>query len=173
MKKQKKSKQIFNYFFIKCPVCGRKGFSVRQVLNDIPYFGEVLETFANCKFCGYKTYDILPLGEKKYPKVQEITVHGKKELSLRVVKGKYCSIEIPEIGLKIKPGPNSEAYISNVEGVIDRIIEAFEKISVVKKEKEKEVKSKIKKIKSAKMGKEKIKIKFIDPTGQSAIIRKS
>jgi len=172
VKKLKKNKQILSSFLITCPVCGKKGFSVKQVLDDIPYFGEVLETFASCKFCGYKAHDILPLGENKYPKKQEVFVSSKKELSIRVVKSKYCSIEIPEVGLKIQPGPESESYISNIEGVIDRIIDSLKTISVVKHEKKKDIEEEISKLEKAKEGKSKITIIFRDPTGQSAIIRK-
>ncbi len=172
MKKKQKSKVIFNPSLLNCPVCNKHGFSVQQVLDNIPYFGEVLETFASCKFCGYKTHDILPLSEKGYPKKQKIAISSKKALEVRVVKNRYCSIEIPEIGLKIKPGPESEAYISNVEGVIDRIIYSLKTISVVKKEKQKEIEKEINKLEKAKQGKLKITLIFNDPTGQSAILIK-
>ncbi len=171
VKTLRKSKHILNSFLINCPVCGEKNFSVEQVLDEIPYFGEVLETFAHCKSCGYKAHDILPLGENKNPKKQEIEV-SKDNLGLRVVKSKYCSIEIPEIGLKITPGPESESYISNVEGVLDRVIDSLKRISKIKHDKEKELKKQIEKLNSAKEGKVKLTIIFNDSTGQSAVIRK-
>ena len=32
-----------------------------------------------------------------------------------------ASIEIPELGVRIDPGPVSQGFVSNVEGVLDRI----------------------------------------------------
>ena len=171
MKKLKKSK-ILGSSLIICPVCGKRGFTVKQVLDEIPYFGEVLETFASCKYCGYKAHDILPLSEKKYPKTQEIKVSKLRDLEIRVVKGKYCSIEIPEIGLKVKPGPESESYISNIEGIIDRLISSLRKIAVVRKDKREAIEKEISKLEKAKEGKFKLTIVFKDATGQSAILKR-
>ena len=165
-----KSKKIFNSFLLNCPVCGKKGFSIHQVLEDIPYFGEVLETFAHCKFCGYKTYDILPLGKQRYPKRQKVVISNKNDLSKRLIKSKYCSINIPEINLKINPAYNSEAYISNIEGLLNRIIISLKSIAVIKPEKKDEIEKEIEKLKKVKNGNLKVAIILSDPTGQSAVL---
>ena len=171
--KNQKSRKIFNPSLLDCPVCGKRGFSIYQIVEDIPYFGEVLETFAHCKFCGYKTYDILLLGKQRYPKKQKVIISSEKDLSKRIVKSKYCSIKIPEINLKISPGSNSEAYISNVEGLLNRTIESLKSIASVKPEKENDIKKEIKKLEKAKSGNFKITILLDDPTGQSSIVSKS
>lgn len=163
------NKKIINSSFILCPVCGKQDFNVIQSLDEIPYFGEVLETFAQCNSCKYKTYDLLPLAGKKFPKSQKTKI-SIKTMNKRVVKGKYCEIQIPEIGLSVEPGPDSEAYISNVEGVLDRMISALNSIKAVRPESKKEIDEKIKILESAKNGKKELTLIFKDAQGQSAII---
>ena len=169
-KKNQKSEEILTSSLIICPVCNKKTFSVKQRLDKISYFGEVLETFAFCSNCNYKANDILPLGEKKYSIEQKIIVSNKKALETRIVKNKYCAIKIPELGINIEPGPNSEAYISNIEGVIDRIIDSLKSIAVVKPKSKEKIQDKINKLNKTKSEKLKITIIFKDPTGQSAIL---
>ena len=171
MKKVKKRSKVIYSSIITCPVCGKKSFNISQVLDDIPHFGEVLETFAHCDSCGYKAHDILPLSEKRYPIKQKIKISS-KSLAYRVIKSKYCTIEIPELGIKIQPGPNSESYISNVEGVIDRIIDGLKRIKTIKEEKKKEIEKLVKKLLRIKE-KGGATLVFYDRTGQSAIIEKS
>ena len=170
VQKKTNKKQILNSSFVLCPVCKKQDFNVIQSLDEIPYFGEVLETFAQCGSCKYKTYDILPLAEKKFPKQQKIKI-SEKNLCARVVKGKYCEIQIPEIGLTVEPGPDSEAYISNVEGVLDRMIFALKSMKSVKPESKKEIDEKIEMLQQAKQGKKAITLVFKDEQGQSAIIK--
>ncbi len=170
MKKKLNNKKTSNSFFFNCPACNKKGFSVEQRIDTIPYLGEVLETFAKCKYCKYKTHDILPLTEKDYPKKHKIKISKQKDLERRVIKGKYCTIKVPEIELEIDPGPGSESYISNLEGVIDRIIYSLKRIKKLKKE-EKKIDKKIKLLESAKNQKKEITIIFEDPTRQSVVLK--
>ena len=44
-----------------------------------------------------------------------------------MVRSQSATVSLPEIGIKVEPGPKSEGYISNVEGVIVRFIEATER----------------------------------------------
>jgi zinc finger protein len=165
----KRSKHFESSLFISCPVCGKKGFELVQRTDVIPYFGEVLETFASCNSCKYKTSDILPLETKRAPKHQEYKISKLKDLELRVVKSKLCTIIIPEIGLRIEPGPGSEAFISNVEGLIDRIIEAVNAMDVTLPDKKESIKETVSKLKKMKDGKLKFTLIFEDENGQSAI----
>ena len=43
------------------------------------------------------------------------------DLAIRVVRSMSASIEIPELGVRIDPGPACQGFVSNVEGVLDRI----------------------------------------------------
>lgn len=42
-------------------------------------------------------------------------------MNIRVVRSTNGTITIPELGIRIDPGPACEGFISNVEGVLNRI----------------------------------------------------
>ncbi|MCD6371365.1 MAG: ZPR1 zinc finger domain-containing protein, partial [Candidatus Aenigmarchaeota archaeon] len=134
----KRKNKLFHSFIISCPVCGRKSFRILQKEDLIPHFGEVLETFAHCEKCGYKTTDILPL-EVHPPTNQKIKIDKKEVLEFRVVKSKFGEIKIPELGIHISPGPGSEGYITNVEGILDRIVNFLEGLKVIKEKDKKKI----------------------------------
>ena len=87
-KKQSEFKIISSSIII-CPVCSKKKFKVTQREDSIPHFGNVLETFASCDACGYKTSDILPLDTHE-PIEQKIEVKNESDLKLRFIKSKNC-----------------------------------------------------------------------------------
>ena len=43
------------------------------------------------------------------------------DLDARVIRSSSGTLRIPELGVDIEPGFASESYISNVEGVLDRV----------------------------------------------------
>lgn len=115
-----------NEMIINCPACGgeNKAKSIMREIN-IPHFGDVLETTIQCGLCGFKHSDIISL-EQKDP-VKYILPIDKNTLSARVVRAQSATISIPEIGVKVEPGPKSEGYITNVEGILIRFQDATKK----------------------------------------------
>jgi zinc finger protein len=109
--------------FSDCPICNAKGsveFTTKT--EKIPYFGEILESTLLCHECGYKHADTICIDQKE-PVKYTLTI-GKENMNTRVVKSQSTTITIPEIGLKVEPGPQSQGYVSNVEGVLDRFKKA-------------------------------------------------
>jgi zinc finger protein len=45
-----------------------------------------------------------------------------------VVRGSSGIIEIPDLGVRIDPGPACEAFVSNVEGILLRVTQVVEQI---------------------------------------------
>lgn len=170
--KSRKSKSFTHSFFIICPVCGAKGLEVTQRTAKIPYFGDSLETLASCPKCSYRAVDFLPLVDKRAPRTQKVAISN-KTLSLRVIKSKYCKISIPELGIEIEPGAGAESFISNVEGVLERIAESLRGIAKVMPEKKKETEQIIEKISQLRKGKLKATLIFEDETGYSKIVDES
>jgi zinc finger protein len=147
-----------------CPVCDAVGLLMTTNSHEIPYFGEVMETMTKCQKCGYRNVDVLVLGEKE-PSRYTFKVEGTEDLNVRVVRSGKSTVEIKELGVKITPGPSSEGYISNVEGVLKRI----EDIVVMQKSSDKKEEI-LEKIKKAKDGKFTLNLKITDPSGNSVIL---
>ncbi len=111
---------------IDCPVCnGDKTAESTTKKDNIPHFGDILETTIICKSCGYKHNDIICL-EQKEPMKYTLQIK-KSNLASRVIKSQSATVSIPELGLKVEPGPKSLGYISNVEGTIIRFEEGVKK----------------------------------------------
>lgn len=106
-----------------CPVCKVKGsLELKTKTEKIPYFGEVMESTVQCAECGFKHSDVICL-EAKEP-VKYILEIGKDKMNKRVVKSQSATITIPELGLKVEPGPQSQGFVSNVEGILERFDKA-------------------------------------------------
>jgi zinc finger protein len=102
-----------------CPNCNTEIEYIYQTEN-IPYFSDILIISAICDSCGYKYVDTQLLKHGK-PSRYIVTVESEEDLAIRVVRSMSASLEIPELGARIDPGPVCQGFISNVEGVLDRI----------------------------------------------------
>ena len=102
-----------------CPSCNTE-IEYLYKTENIPYFSDILIISAICPSCGYKFVDtqLLKHGE---PARYSVTIDVEEDLAIRVVRSMSASIEIPEFGVRIDPGPTCQGFISNVEGVLDRI----------------------------------------------------
>ncbi len=109
-----------------CPVCGGKNtLQVTSKTDNIPYFGDILETTVNCEKCGYQSSDNISL-EQNDPSRYTMEISNEK-LDTRIAKSQTATVTIPELGLKVEPGPKSQGYVSNVEGILTRFEEAVER----------------------------------------------
>ena len=109
-----------------CPVCHVEGVA-KSIMKEIeiPHFGKVLETTIQCPECGFKHSDIIAL-EQNDPAKYVIEIN-KNNLSVRVVRSQSATVSIPEVGVKVEPGPKSEGYVTNVEGILTRFEDAVKK----------------------------------------------
>ena len=115
-----------NEMVIKCPACGVDGIATSIMKEiEIPHFGKVLETTIQCKKCGFKHSDVISLEQNEPAKY--ILKISKETLSVRVVRSQSATVTIPEIGVKVEPGPKSEGYVTNVEGILTRFEGAVKK----------------------------------------------
>ena len=102
-----------------CPCCNSE-IEYLYKTENIPFFSDILIISAVCPACGYKFVDtqLLKHGD---PARYTVSVESEQDLAIRVVRSMSASLEIPELGVRIDPGPACEGFISNVEGVLDRI----------------------------------------------------
>lgn len=102
-----------------CPACGGSGVELRTVTHEIAFFGEVVESILRCDTCGYRTSNTL-IAEQSEPTRHELAIDG-DGLSARVIRSTSCTVRVPDLGVTIEPATASDAYITNVEGILQRI----------------------------------------------------
>ncbi|MDD1703056.1 MAG: ZPR1 zinc finger domain-containing protein [Methanoregula sp.] len=152
-----------------CPYCNTEIEYLYQTEN-IPYFSDILIISAICPSCGYKFVDTQLLKNAE-PVRYELPVTTKEDLDVRVVRSMTGILEIPELGVRIDPGPACQGFVSNVEGVLDRIAQAI-KIAVVDgDETEKEnARVLLGKIDAVKSGTMPVTVIIQDPMGNSVLV---
>ena len=154
-----------------CPVCMEKKLTLSEETKDIPYFGKTYLFSMVCSGCEFHKSD-LEAAERKEPCKITFQVEGEKDLSVRVVKSSEASVSIPQLKASMTPGPASEGFVSNVEGMLDKfkkIIEDQRDLSEDDGEKT-TAKNLLKKIWKVKCGDIPITLIIEDPSGNSAII---
>jgi zinc finger protein len=151
-----------------CPLC-HKELLTNWVPDNIPFFGEVMHITSLCE-CGFRYSDTLILAQRK-PVRYELKIKNQDDLDARVVRSTSGTIRIPELGVNIEPGPASESFVSNIEGVLDRVEEILGMVTrwdeKEKTERALELLSILEKIKA---GNYEITVIIEDPLGNSAII---
>ncbi len=151
-----------------CPLCNRET-RTNWVKDNIPFFGEVIYITTKCD-CGFRYSDTL-ITDQKRPVRYEMKIRTGKDLDARVVRSTSGTIRIPELGVDIEPGPASESFVSNIEGVLDRVNDILDMVTRwnddEKTKRALELQAKIEKIKT---GECKITVIIEDPMGNSAII---
>lgn len=154
-----------------CPFCHENKLTLRQAERDIPYFGNVILFSMDCEGCNYHKSDLE--FENSNGKAVKFTfpITSEEDLKVRVVKSASAIIKIPHIG-SIEPGETANGYVTNIEGIINRIkhqVENFKENTDDESEKKK-AKNILKKLQRILWGQEETKIILEDPTGNSAII---
>ena len=153
-----------------CPLC-HEDLIIHWNSDNIPFFGEVMYITALCD-CSFRFADTMILTQKE-PVHYEITIETIEDLNARVIRSTSGTIRIPELGIDVEPGMISDSYVTNIEGILDRIQNVVITASKwVKDDEEKYALSLdiLKKLNDAKMGKQKLTIIIEDPLGNSAII---
>ena len=163
--------ETINEMIIKCPACAIEGVA-KSIMKEleIPHFGKVMETTIICPSCGFKHSDIISLEQNDPAKyVLEI---NKNNLSIRVVRSQSATVIIPEVGVKVEPGPKSEGYVTNVEGVLTRFESAIKKALNLfdDEESQKNATTALESIRELKKGNDTATLIMLDPFGQSNIV---
>lgn len=153
-----------------CPMCGKKTLTLTETKIEVPFFGNTFVFTMNCAACKYKKSDI-EAEQQKEPCKYIFEVNGKQDLNVRVIKSSEATVKIPRVGT-MEPGPASEGFITNIEGIITKFKEQIEHLKNDEEDEDarKKAKNLLKKIQKVLLGGEKLKIIIEDQTGNSAII---
>ena len=156
---------------IKCPACSVEGVA-KSIMKEleIPHFGKVLETTIQCPKCGFRHSDVIAL-EQNDPAKYIIDIN-RNNLSVRVVRSQSATVTIPELGVKVEPGPKSEGYVTNIEGILTRFEDAVIKALNLfeDEESQKNARNTLINIRELKKGNGTATLIIHDPFGQSNIV---
>ena len=154
---------------IPCPVCGRE-IKILTATYDTPYFGKILITTINCE-CGFKHADSF-IAEIKDP-LRVVVEINENTLFSKVIRSTSGTVRIPELGLSLEPGPASQAFITNIEGILMRfedIVEVAKRWNRDDSEKVERCEYILSKLRAAREGKETLTLIIEDQFGNSTII---
>src|SRR3989338_5029448 len=129
-----------------CPFCHNKTLVLREDLIDIPYFGKTFVFSMTCQDsdCNYFKADV------------------------------EAAEKIPQLRMSVTPGPASNGYVSNIEGILNRFKKILEDERDLSDDDttRKHAKNLLKKLWKVKTGDVELKIVIEDPSGNSAILSK-
>lgn len=170
--KAKPAKTIQKSMLVECPECGER-ISLVEHLKKLTNFGDVIISTLSCGKCGFRLTDVMP-AEFHEPRAFETRIESPRDLNTKVVRSSSGTIEIPELGVKIEPGPRAEGYITNIEGVLDRVQEVTE-LALQQRESDESDESKLARkelqlIKDARDAKVHFRFIIVDPFGNSALL---
>ena len=153
-----------------CPLCHEKTLELIEEDVEVPYFGRVSLFSMTCSNCKYHKADI-ESAEKKEPCKYTFEIDSEKDMKVRVVKSSEATVKVPHI-TTITPGPAAQGYVTNIEGILNRIKYQIETARDTAEDDEDKQKAKnlLKKLTRIMWGQEKQKLIIEDPSGNSAII---
>ncbi len=153
-----------------CPICSENTLKLTEIEREIPYFGNVFIFSMQCTACKYHKADVEPT-EVGEPAKYTLDIDGEDDMSVRIVKSSNATVKIPRI-TTIEPGAAANGYITNVEGILNRVKVQLENVrdNAEDKTERKKAKNMIKKLQNTMWGKDTLKLIVEDPSGNSAIV---
>lgn len=153
-----------------CPFCNNKTLTLMETARDVPYFGLCHIFSMDCSSCKYHKADV-ESEENQDPTRYTLEIESEEDLRIRIVKSSQADIKVPYIG-SIEAGEASNGYITNIEGILNRLKNQIEHLrdSADDNTDRKKAKNLLKKLTRIMWGDEKAKLILEDPTGNSAII---
>lgn len=153
-----------------CPLCREKTLILTERETEVPYFGKILMFSMTCSSCKYHKADVEAV-EQREPVKYEFEISSEEDMKVRVVKSSEATVKVPHI-TTITPGPVAQGYVTNIEGLLNRIKYQIEvaRDTAEDDEDRKKAKNLLKKLLNITWGKEKQKLIIEDPSGNSAII---
>ena len=153
-----------------CPLCHQETVTLMERDMEVPYFGKVFLFSMTCSNCKYHKSDVESVGQKE-PCKYAFEISSEEDMKVRVVKSSEATVKIPHI-TTITPGPASQGFVTNIEGILNRVKYQIETLRDTAEDDEdrKKAKNLLKKLLNIMWGKEKQMMVIEDPSGNSAII---
>ncbi|NJL44307.1 MAG: ZPR1 zinc finger domain-containing protein [Nitrosarchaeum sp.] len=153
-----------------CPICHQATLTLMETAYEIPFFGPCSLFSMDCENCKYHKADV-EFEQTHDPTRYTLEVSSEEDLKIRIVKAASATIKIPHM-ITVESSEHSNGYITNVEGVLNRI---RKQIAQARDDSEdpaaqKKAKTYLKKLDKVLWGQESLKLIIEDRTGNSAII---
>jgi len=114
-------KQITSF---KCPSCSKGNIILFKTVYDLPDKDKMLIVKFECNNCGFYTNDIIPVTTRMEPGLMTLKITNENDLKSKIYRSPTGKLEIPELDLKVDPGPSADFYYTNVEGILFRFEQA-------------------------------------------------
>jgi zinc finger protein len=154
-----------------CPACHAQTVEYTAIDLDVPYFGDLLQTVMMCSSCGFRHSDVIH-GKTREPRRWTFRTSSAQDMSVRIVRSTSGTLRIPELGVLIEPGAASEAFVSNIEGILVRIEQVLNQLRRdAETEKERAViQERLDQLEAARTGRLPVTVILEDPYGNSLIV---
>jgi zinc finger protein len=156
-----------------CPFCNEKTLTLTETSRDIPFFGVCHIFSMDCSNCKYHKADVESEAGDGTPVKYTLDITEEADMKIRVIKSTEATVKIPYIG-SIEPGETANGYITNVEGILNRMKNQIEHLRDAADADEEDIKTKaknqLKKMTRIMWGQEKAQLIIEDPSGNSAIV---
>lgn len=155
---------------LRCPSCDAEGLITNYTEYNVDHFGSVLLNATSCTHCGYKHTDVLTLTNRE-PISLRARISSLEDLDIKVIKSATATITIPEFKATITPGPYSEGYVTNVEGVLEKIEDALTfMLSSAEGQRLRKGEKMLRQIRTAREKNPRFNLIIKDPLGNSAFV---
>jgi len=153
-----------------CPACDSQSMVMGHTQYEVEHFGAVVLCVSRCGRCGYRHDDVITLTNGEAVELRA-KISSVEDLKLRVIKSGTATVTIPEFDASITPGPYSEGYISNVEGILVKIEDALTfMLSTASGPRLKRGERLLRKMREARDAEPQFTLVIKDPMGNSAIV---
>ncbi len=153
-----------------CPMCRENTLTLTEKEDNIPYFGNIYIFSMTCSNCKFHKSDVESV-EERVPCRYILDISSEEDMKIRIVRSSQATVKIPHV-VTIEPGTAANGYVTNVEGIINRVKGQLQQAKEDDEDEEAQKKAKnlLKKLNRVTWGEEKIKIIIEDPSGNSAIL---
>ncbi|KAL2260770.1 hypothetical protein VTK26DRAFT_5124 [Humicola hyalothermophila] len=126
-----------------CMNCEENG-TTRMLLTKIPYFREVIIMSFSCDKCGFSNNEIQPAGTFQLKGAYyELRLTAMEDFERQVVKSDTATVKFIELDVEVPPG---RGQLTNVEGLLTRVLDDLEFGQDKRKEEAPEVYAKIEQV---------------------------
>lgn len=154
----------------RCPACGAAQLVMRSFVEKLPYFGETLNTSVSCPRCDFRHANSMQL-EMHPPSRHTLRFRMPRDAGVRVVRSHSGTWRLPELGFVAEPAEVSEAFVTNLEGMLERVWDVLVRARLMFPEPERRERAEalIERLRRIREGEEEATLVLEDPHGNSAI----